>query len=82
MLKIRSLGRAAPRAEPPDAGPTIAPLLAINDVCHILGIDRRTFERMRATPGRVPEPSMFVGTRSPRWTVSTILGWIGEGHRG
>jgi predicted DNA-binding transcriptional regulator AlpA len=68
-------------ADPPSLAGSIEPLLSIADLCRILGIDRRTFERMRAA-GRVPAPSLLVGTRSPRWARATIRNWIGEGRHG
>jgi predicted DNA-binding transcriptional regulator AlpA len=80
MLKVRRLDHHEPRPEPTNAGHIIETLLTIRDLCRILGIDRRTFERMRAA-GRVPEPTMLVGTRSPRWCPKVIISWIESGGR-
>jgi predicted DNA-binding transcriptional regulator AlpA len=64
--------------EAPDGA--IPPLLTITDLCHILGCDRRTVERMRSA-GTLPRPTLNVGTRSPRWTRAAIASWIdGGGH--
>jgi predicted DNA-binding transcriptional regulator AlpA len=66
--------------DPHSLAAAIEPMLSIRDLCRILGIDRRTFERMRAA-GRVPEPTMLVGSRSPRWFPKMIISWIESGGR-
>jgi predicted DNA-binding transcriptional regulator AlpA len=58
----------------------IEPLLAIRDLCRILGVDRRTIERMRSA-GRLPKPTLLVGNRSPRWSAESIREWIGQGGK-
>jgi hypothetical protein len=58
----------------------IEPLLSITDLCRVLGVDRRTLERMRAA-GRVPAPDLIVGTRSPRWLPAAIRRWCEGGKQ-
>jgi predicted DNA-binding transcriptional regulator AlpA len=62
----------------PSLAAGIEPMYSISDVCRVLNINRRTFERMRAS-GRVPAHSLLVGRRSPRWTQAEIRRWIAEG---
>jgi predicted DNA-binding transcriptional regulator AlpA len=76
VLKVRAPGRTAQ----PEAPTPIEPMLSIRDLCRILGIDRRTFERMRAA-GRIPAPSLIVGSRSPRWRPEVIRTWVESGGR-
>jgi hypothetical protein len=66
--------------DPPRLSDAVEPLLSIADVCRILVINRRTFERMR-TAGRIPSPDLFVGKRCPRWAPATIRNWIAEGGK-
>jgi predicted DNA-binding transcriptional regulator AlpA len=78
-MSVTSRLRLADAVEPPDPA-ALEPLLTIGDLCHILGIDRRTFERMRVA-GRVPAATMLVGSRSPRWRPEVIRSWIESGGR-
>jgi predicted DNA-binding transcriptional regulator AlpA len=78
-LSISALADSTPACLPPStAGHIIEPLLAIADLCRILGIDRRSLERMRSA-GRLPRPTMYVCRRSPRWTAEVIRAWIEQG---
>jgi hypothetical protein len=59
----------------------IEPLLRVVDLERVLNCDRRTIERMRAS-GRLPQPDLFVGRRSPRWRAETVRAWINAGGKG
>jgi predicted DNA-binding transcriptional regulator AlpA len=78
MLDVRPQ-RNGQSPEVVSAGHLIESLLSISDLCCILGINRRTFERMRSA-GRVPNPDLIVGCRSPRWLPSTIRRWCEGGQ--
>jgi predicted DNA-binding transcriptional regulator AlpA len=56
----------------------IEPLLKLDDLPEILGVCRRTVERMRSG-GRFPKPDLTLG-RMPRWKPSTIRTWIDRGR--
>lgn len=57
-----------PRVEPAER------LLGLDDLAEIMGLSRRTVERMRAA-GELPRP-MIVGKRTARWKRSTIDAWV------
>jgi predicted DNA-binding transcriptional regulator AlpA len=77
-LSISALADSTPACDPTLTAGHIMPLLAIADLCRILGIDRRSLERMRSA-GRLPRPTMYVCRRSPRWTAEVIRAWIEQG---
>lgn len=59
--------------------PGLAPLLGIDDLVHILNVNRRTVERMRSG-GQLPRADLCVG-RLPRWMPSTIETWLKRGGK-
>jgi hypothetical protein len=79
MFEVRPQ-RNGQSPEAVSAGHLIESLLTINDLLRILHINRRTFERMRAA-GRIPAPTMCVGTRSPRWCPQLVRDWIAAGGK-
>lgn len=48
----------------------------IGEIAEMLGIHRRTLERMRSS-GEFPPPDRLIGKR-PMWTRETVLSWIGK----
>lgn len=52
-------------------------LWGISDVAALLGIDRRTVERLRSA-GRFPQPDIKVGKRV-LWRPATIREWVAKG---
>lgn len=49
--------------------------VGIKEVCDLLSISRRTFERIRVKG--FMEPSFYVGT-SPRWDIDKLNKWLIE----
>jgi hypothetical protein len=65
-------------AQTVNAGHVIEPMLSINDLARILRCSRRSVERMRSS-GQLPPPTLFVGTKCPRWHPQVMREWIGAG---
>jgi predicted DNA-binding transcriptional regulator AlpA len=61
-----------------DAGLVIERLLSINDLARIMGCSRRAVERMRST-GKLPPPTLLIGSKCPRWKPQVIRNWIEAG---
>lgn len=53
-------------------------MLSLDDLAVLLGTSRRSVERLRAA-GKLPKPSIVVGSRSARWSRTVIQAWIESG---
>lgn len=49
----------------------------LDEVAAMVGVDRRTIERLRAA-GQFPRPDRTVG-KIPLWRLATVERWFGEG---
>jgi predicted DNA-binding transcriptional regulator AlpA len=58
----------------------IEPMLRINDLPRVLGVSRRTIERLRSA-SRFPPPDLHIG-KMPLWKAETIQRWIDSGGKG
>lgn len=52
----------------------IEPLLSLADIAAVLGVTRRSVERLRSA-GTLPQPDLKIG-RSLRWRPDTVREWL------
>jgi predicted DNA-binding transcriptional regulator AlpA len=79
---IRSINKNGPVTSAPShkTEPEFEPMLAAKEIAHILGISRRTFDRMRAA-GKAP-PADFREGKIARWSPATIRTWLKDRQAG
>lgn len=51
------------------------PLLCSHQIAALLGISKRTLERLRSS-GEFPAPDLRLGPRILRWRSSTVRAWL------
>jgi len=52
----------------------IEPLMSIADIAAVLGVTRRSVERLRSS-GSLPKPDLRIG-RNLRWRPDTVRTWL------